>query len=74
MLSIIVCVSYSACVVYYETLLTPLLENLHFDFEVEPLMCKFWVDKAAPTELMAWIEKSLINSFVPLFPRISKFN
>ena len=53
MLSIIVCVSYSACVVYYETLLTPLLENLHFDFEVEPLMCKFWVHKAASTELMA---------------------
>ena len=71
MLNIIVCVSYSACVVYSETLLTSLLENLHFDFEIEPLMCKLWVDKVASTELTAWIEKSLIHSFVPLFPRNS---
>ena len=63
--------SNSACVVYSETLLTSLLENLHFDFEIEPIMCKLWVNKAASTELMAWIEKSLIYSFDPLLPRNS---
>ena len=34
-----------------------MLENLHFDFKIEPAMCPLWVDKAASTEQIAWIEK-----------------
>ena len=39
-----------------------MLENLYFDFEIAPAMCKLWVDEAASTELIAWIKKSLIYS------------
>ena len=44
--------------VYSETLLTSTLENLYFDFEIAPVMCKLWVDEAASTELIAWIKKN----------------
>ena len=39
-----------------------MLENLYFDFKIEPAICKLWADKAAPTEMIAWIEKPLIYS------------
>ena len=50
-------------VVYSETLLTSMLENLYFDFRIAPAMCKLWVGKCAPTEMIAWIEKPLIYSY-----------
>ena len=40
-----------------------MLENLHFDFKIEPTMCLLWVDKVASTEQIAWIEKPLKYSY-----------
>ena len=40
-----------------------ILENLHFDFKIEPAMSKLQAYKAAPTEMIAWIEKHLIYSY-----------
>ena len=34
-----------------------MLENLLFDLRIEPAMSSLWVDKAALTEMIAWIEK-----------------
>ena len=40
-----------------------MLENLYFDLRIAPAMCKLWVGKCAPTEMIAWIEKPLIYSY-----------
>ena len=34
-----------------------MLESFYFDFKIEPAMCKLWTDKAAPIEIIEWIEK-----------------
>ena len=31
-----------------------MLENLYFDFKIEPAMCTLSVDKAASTEMKTW--------------------
>ena len=40
-----------------------MLENLYFDFEIEPAMCARREDKAASTEMKARNAKPLIYSY-----------